>query len=265
MPALPQTTPSISTPSIDRAAVVIVPARLASTRFPEKVLAARTGKPLVQHVAEAAAAARSAASVVVAADDPRIAAALVPFGTRVVMTRGDHPNGTSRLAEAAAALNLPPDQVVVNAQGDEPELAGDVIDAAVRALLATPGASVGTAAAPLPEADFANPNVVKVVRGLDGRALYFSRAPIPHDRDARREDAARPLRHVGVYAYRRSFLDQYHRLPSTPLERAEQLEQLRVLEHGHTIAVGLVAAAHAGIDTPEQYEAFVARWQARHR
>jgi 3-deoxy-manno-octulosonate cytidylyltransferase (CMP-KDO synthetase) len=251
-------------PSADRSAVVIVPARLASTRFPEKVLARATGKPLVQHVAEAAATARSAARVVVAADDPRIADVLRPFGTQVVLTRVDHPNGTSRLAEAAGLLNLAPDQVVVNAQGDEPEMAGEVIDAAVAALLNTQGAVVGTAAAPLASAEeFANPNVVKVVRGVGGRAIYFSRAPIPHDRDQRRDPAAAPLRHVGVYAYRREFLERYVAMPSTPLERTEQLEQLRVLEHGLTIGVGLVAAAHPGIDTPEQYDAFVRRWAAR--
>lgn len=249
---------------LDSSAVVIVPARFASTRFPAKVLAAETGRPLVQHVAEAAAAARSAARVVVAADDQRIVEALRPYGTSVILTRVDHPNGSSRLAEAAGLLDLAPDQLVVNAQGDEPEMAGEVIDAAVAALLACAGAVVGTAAAPLASAEeFTNPNVVKVVRARDGRALYFSRAPIPHDRDAQRNPAAQPLRHVGVYVYRRAFLDQYVTLAPTPLERAEQLEQLRVLEHGYTIAVGLVASAHAGIDTPEQYAAFVKRWHAR--
>lgn len=244
-------------------ATIIIPARLASTRFPEKVLASATGKPLVQHVAEAAGAARVAARVVVAADHPRIVDALRPFNTPCVLTSPDHPNGTSRLAEAAALLNLAPDELIVNAQGDEPEMAAGVIDAAVDALVGSPRAAVGTAAAPFEATspDLANPNVVKVVRTLDGHALYFSRAPIPLQRDAG-APAATPLRHVGVYVYRRSFLDRYVQLAPTPLERTEQLEQLRVLEHGHAIAVGLVPAAHPGIDTPEQYAAFVARYRA---
>ncbi len=251
--------------------MVIIPARLGSTRFPGKVLANRTGRPLVQHVAEAAAQARCARLVAVATDDEQVARALAPYGTPVVMTAAHHPNGTSRLHEAAAKLGLGPDEIVVNAQGDEPEMAGAVIDAAVIALLSGPY-QVGTVAAPIDTSvggpgaseagDAANPNVVKVVRGLDGRALYFSRSLIPFDRDARRQPEAGPLRHVGVYAYRRSFLERYVQLPSTPLEQAEQLEQLRVLEHGFAIAVGLCASAHAGIDTPEQYEAFVARWAA---
>jgi 3-deoxy-manno-octulosonate cytidylyltransferase (CMP-KDO synthetase) len=245
-------------------AVVIVPARLASTRFAEKVLADRTGRPLVQHVVDAVRQSAVAERVVVATDHARVAEALRPFGTQVVMTRVDHPNGTSRLAEAAAALGLGEDQVIVNAQGDEPEMAGEVITAAVRALLETPGAVVGTAAAPLGAAEeLGDRNVVKVVRALSGAALYFSRAGIPVDRDGRGLAAARPLRHIGVYAYRRGFLERYVAMPATPLEQSEQLEQLRVLEHGLTIGVGLCATAQPGIDTPEQYDAFVSRWRAR--
>ncbi|MFN0012497.1 MAG: 3-deoxy-manno-octulosonate cytidylyltransferase [Phycisphaerales bacterium] len=245
-------------------ATIVIPARLASTRFPEKVLAAQTGKPLVQHVAEGAARAACAGRVVVAADHARIADALRPFGTTVVMTREDHPNGTSRLAEAAAALGLADDEIIVNAQGDEPEMPGAVIDAAVAALVESRRAAVGTAAAPFaPGESAADPNIVKVVRTLDGHALYFSRALIPHDRDGAGMHAGTPaLRHVGVYAYRVGFLKTYIALPATPCERAERLEQLRVLEHGHAIAVAVVPAAHAGIDTPEQYAAFVARWRA---
>lgn len=247
---------------------IIIPARLASTRFPEKMLAAGTGKPLVQHTVEAAmacdAARRHGAQVVVATDSLRIAEALRPFATRVVMTREDHPNGTSRLAEAAAALGLGADDVVVNAQGDEPEMAGAVIDAAVEALLDTAGAVVGTVATPIAtSAEFADPAVVKVVCGQAGHALYFSRAPIPCDRDGRTLPAAAPMRHVGVYAYRRGFLDAYVQMPPTPLEQAEQLEQLRVLEHGHRIGVRVCATAQQGIDTPEQYALFVARHVAR--
>ncbi|MGQ0627063.1 MAG: 3-deoxy-manno-octulosonate cytidylyltransferase [Phycisphaerales bacterium] len=244
---------------------IVIPARLASTRFPEKVLAARTGRPLVQHVVEAAsrsALARAGAEVVVAADHQRIADALRPFGTRVLLTRADHPNGTSRLAEAAHLLGLPGDALIVNAQGDEPEMEEDVLDLAATALVESQRAQVGTVAAPLAAGDdVRDPNIVKVVRDRSGHALYFSRAPIPIDRDG--TGAARPLRHVGVYVYRRDFLDHYLALPSSPLERSEQLEQLRVLEHGHAIAVALARVATAGIDTPAQYEAFVTRYNAR--
>lgn len=244
-------------------AVVIVPARLASTRFPEKVLASATGRPLVQHVAERAAGAKCCRLLVVAADHARVVDALKPFGTRVILTRDDHPNGTSRLAEAATALNLEPDEIVVNAQGDEPELDPAVIDAAVLALIRTRGAVVGTVASVIDDpAQIDDRNIVKVVRRLDGSALYFSRAPIPVDRDKRGEVGVRALRHVGVYAYRNSFLQRYARMEQTPLERSEQLEQLRVLEHGLTIAVGLCASPEPGIDTTEQYEAFVKRWRA---
>lgn len=249
-------------------ATVIVPARLASTRFPEKVLASATGRPLVQHVVELAARAACCKRVVVAADDERIAQALAKFGTEVVMTRVDHPNGTSRLAEAADVLGLGDAELIINAQGDEPEMPPGVLDAAAGAMLASNGrreCDVGTAAAPLADArELRDANVVKVVVALDGRALYFSRAPIPHDRDGDATGPA-PLRHIGVYAYRAGFLRRYARLPATPLERAEKLEQLRVLEHGHSIGVGVVPAAHAGVDTPEQYAAFVERWRLTRR
>ncbi len=245
-------------------AVIIVPARLASTRFPGKVLASRTGKPLVQHVVERAAMARCCRLAIVAADDQAIVDALTPFGTRVVLTSPDHANGTSRLAEAATLLNLEPDEIIVNAQGDEPEIEPETIDAAVRALLTTPGAVVGTVACPIAsDADVANPNIVKVVRRADAGALYFSRSAIPHDRDHRKDPESGPLRHVGVYAYRNAFLQRYAQMPSTPLERTEQLEQLRVLEHGLTIGVGLCKPGAPGVDTPEQYEAFVQRWNSR--
>lgn len=244
-------------------AVAIVPARMSSVRFPGKVLADRTGRPLVQHVVDAAKRAASVSSVVVATDDPRVAAALAPFGTRVVMTSPDHPNGTSRLAEAARLLDLPPDAIVVNVQGDEPEIDPAVIDAAVEALIRT-GAPVATVASPFaPDQDPRNPNLVKVVCAVDGTAMYFSRSLIPFDRDGRRDPDARPLRHVGLYVYRRSFLDTYITLASTPAERCESLEQLRVLEHGHRIAVAVRQCSHQGIDTPEQYEQFVARWRAK--
>jgi len=236
-------------------AVAIIPARLASERFPGKILAAETGRPLIQHVAELAARAGSIARVVVAADDQTIADALAPFGTEVVLT-GEHPNGTSRLAEAARLLKLPPEGVVVNVQGDEPEIEPEVIDVAVDALSGSdcPVATVGSPFAPAD--DPGDPNIVKLVTRCDGRALLFTRASVPY---ARSPEGARPLRHVGIYAYRRAFLDTYVALPPTPLELAERLEQLRVLEHGYDIAVALAESRHEGIDTPEQYARFVAR------
>lgn len=244
-------------------ATAIIPARLGSTRFPSKVLADRTGKPLIQHVCEAAARAPSIERVVVATDDESVLRAVTAFGGQCVMTRRDHTNGTSRLAEAAAALGLAADAIVVNVQGDEPEIEPAVIEAAIAAL-ASGNSPVATVATPFATGeDAANPNIVKVVRRLDGTALYFSRALIPFPRDPGRAPVP-PLKHVGLYAYRRSFLDTYARLAPTELEHTEHLEQLRILAHGYSIAVAVVdSPGHAGIDTPEQYEAFVLRTQAR--
>ncbi len=248
-------------------AVAFIPARLGSTRFPGKVLADRTGRPLIRHVYEAVKRAASLSRVVVATDDERVAAAAKAFGAEAVLTGTHHPNGTSRIGEAAAKLGLGPRQLVVNVQGDEPELDPGAIDAAVVALIRLEhdaGARVGTIASPMEAGEDAdNPNVVKVVRDRRGCALYFSRSRMPFDRDGRGGEAARCLRHVGIYVYRREFLDTYLSLAPTPLEQAEQLEQLRILEHGYRIAVGEYPTRHTGIDTPEQYEAFVERWRAR--
>ncbi|HYE01716.1 MAG TPA: 3-deoxy-manno-octulosonate cytidylyltransferase [Phycisphaerales bacterium] len=255
--------------------VAIIPARLASTRFPGKMLACETGRPLVQHVVDAVRRCPGfdgPGAVVVAADDPSLRDALAGFGTSVVLTASGHANGTSRLAEAAALLGLDGDDVIVNVQGDEPEIEPRAIEAAVTALArpASPtarAAHVGTVATPLVPPDRPEDrNIVKVVRALDGGALYFSRAPIPCARDGCESADASPLRHVGLYAYRRRFLEQYVALPPTPLEGAEQLEQLRVLEHGYRVAVAVVPGlTGTGIDTPEQYRAFVARHKARGR
>lgn len=245
-------------------ATIIIPARLGSTRFPRKVLADATGWPLIRHVWHSAGRAACADQVVIATDDRAVADLCESFGARTVLTSVAHPNGTSRLAEAAAALSLPADRIVVNVQGDEPEIDPSIIDAAVGSLLST-GAEVATVASPVRSPDEAvNPNVVKVVLRTDFTALYFSRAPIPFDRAAG-AGAAGPaaLRHVGLYAYRVDFLTRYAALPQTPLEQLESLEQLRVLEHGHRIGVAIRESSHEGIDTPEQYARFVERWKAR--
>lgn len=234
------------------AAVAIIPARLASTRFPRKVLADATGKPLIRHVWERARLAASVSRVLVATDSDEVAGIVRGFGGEAVATREDHPNGTSRLAEAAAALGLSPQTLVVNVQGDEPEIEPGAIDAAVAAAR-TSDAPVATLAAPFGDGESPDdPNVVKVVLRRDGTALYFSRARIPFERHA-----APALRHIGLYVYRAAFLAGYAALEPTPLEVAESLEQLRILEHGHAIAVAVYPTTSRGIDTPAQYEAFV--------
>jgi 3-deoxy-manno-octulosonate cytidylyltransferase (CMP-KDO synthetase) len=254
-------------------ATVIIPARMGSTRFPGKVLACATGRPLVQHVWEAAKRARCASRVVVATDDDRVRAAVEGFGGECVLT-GEHPNGTSRLAEAASKLGLGADAIVVNVQGDEPELEPAVIDEAVGAIERT-GAPVATVAQPFgPDEDPTDANLVKVAVRADGTAMYFSRALIPYasegGRGGRLPSQSRgewhgPLKHVGLYVYRRAFLDRYRSLEPAEIERVEQLEQLRVLYHGFAIAVAVVRSrSFGGIDTPEQYESFVRRWRESH-
>ncbi len=248
--------------------VAIIPARLGSTRLPGKVLLNATGKPLIQHVWESARRAKRVARVVIATDNLRVLGACQGFGAKAVLTSEAHPNGTSRLSEAAATIGLSDDAVIVNVQGDEPEVEPDAIDAAVSMLLLgelTPaGCSIATIAVPFQSGeDPRDPNCVKVVCALDGRALYFSRSPVPFDRDGIGGPDAAMLRHVGLYVYRRAFLDRYIALTPTPLERAEQLEQLRALQHGFWIAVAVRASARIGIDTHEQYDQFVARYNAR--
>lgn len=252
-------------------AIAVIPARYASVRFPGKVLADRTGRPLIQHVYERVRQAGLVDRVIVAADDQRIIDAVQRFGGEAVMTRSDHPNGTSRIAEAIAGLGAsqasPPQadkpqasSLIVNVQADEPEIEPDSIDLAVHALRDHPRCVMATLASPFgPNENPADPNIVKVVIDAAGCAMYFSRALIPHCRAG--PDADRPLKHVGMYVYRREFLLKYATLPPTPLEQAEQLEQLRVLEHGYNIAVAVTNVSFHGIDTPEQYEAFVQRYR----
>jgi len=240
---------------------IVIPARYDSVRFPGKILAATTGKPLIQHVYDRSKLANGVNRVIVATDDDRIADAVRSFGGEAVITRRDHLNGTSRIAEVAAGLDSP---IIVNVQGDEPEIEPLLIERAVETLKSHPDCAVSTVAAPFDVSDDpSNPNIVKVVIDQAGRAMYFSRSLIPFDRDG--PAAPKPLRHVGLYVYRREFLAKYATLTATPLEQAEKLEQLRVLEHGHRIAVwvetdaAIVRSIAAGIDTPEQYEAFVRR------
>ena len=233
---------------------VVIPARIGSTRLPAKPLLAETGRPLIRHVVERALAAPGVARVVVATDDARIEAAVRGFGGEVVRTRPDHVSGSDRCAEAAERLTEP---VVVNVQGDEPLFEPKDL-AAVAEAAARPENDLATLAHPLADAAAAaSPAVVKVVTAADGRALYFSRAPIPFDRAA--GTAARTARaHVGIYAFRRERLLAYARLPAGTLAAVESLEQLRALEAGWRIAVLPASRPAFGIDTPEDYRRFVA-------
>lgn len=243
-------------------ATAIIPARFGSTRFPGKPLADKTGKPLIRHVVEQVRKSKQISRIVVATDDDRIHQAVLSFGGESVMTRADHPNGTSRLAEAVQRLDQPT-EFIVNVQGDEPEIEPETIDQLVLGLANDPDAPMATLASPFAaDEDPNNPNIVKLIVDQNGRAMYFSRSLIPHHRDADMEAAPIYLKHPGLYAYRRDFLLKYVTLPATPLEEAEKLEQLRALEHGYKIAVIQTQVRHHGIDTPEQYEAFVQRQNA---
>lgn len=243
---------------------VLIPARLASTRLPNKPLADIAGLPMVVHVARCAA--RSMAhQVVVATDSPAVLDACAQHGVRAVMTRDDHPSGSDRLAEACDLLALPDQATVVNVQGDEPLMDPNLINAVAAALTQRADCVMSTAAHPLHSAaEFANPNVVKVVLDRLGTALYFSRAPLPWWRDGMASawtegvsalPSPAPLRHVGIYGYRAGFLRQFPRLEPAPMEQLESLEQLRVLWHGQRIAVHVTDAAPGpGVDTPEDLE-----------
>ena len=225
----------------------IIPARWASTRFPGKPLVNLRGKPLVQHVWERANRAKRVGRVIIATDDMRIAEAAFDFGAEVALTSPKHPTGTDRLAEVAGKLKSA--AIILNVQGDEPDIAPSTIDRLVGALQDDPGLGMVTAANPVTDlADVQNPHVVKVVTDLAGRALYFSRSVIPHDRDGRR--GIRYLRHQGIYGYRRKVLLAFVKWKPTPLEQAEKLEQLRALEHGIAIGVIVVRRGSVGVDVP---------------
>jgi len=226
---------------------VIIPARWASTRFPGKPLVPLRGKPLVQHVWERAGRAKRVGRIIIATDDMRIAEAAFDFGAEVALTSPKHPTGTDRLAEVAKKLKSA--SIILNVQGDEPDIAPSTIDRLAEALQDDPKLGMVTAANPLSDpADVQDPNVVKVVTDLAGRALYFSRSVIPHDRDGR--GGIKYLRHQGVYGYRRKVLLGFVKWKPTPLEQAEKLEQLRALEHGIAIGVIVVCRGSVGVDVP---------------
>ncbi len=240
---------------------VIIPARMASSRLPDKPLADIAGLPMVVRVAQRAAQS-TAGRVVVAADDARVVQACQAHGVEALLTRQDHVSGSDRLAEACELLGLAGDDLVVNVQGDEPLIPPVLIDEVARVLAERPEASMGTAAHAIDALEeFTNPNVVKVVMDARQMALYFSRAPIPWWRDG--QDGASfkslpspaPLRHIGIYSYRAGFLRQFPTLPPAPIETLESLEQLRALWHGHRIAVHVTQTAPGpGVDTPFDLE-----------
>jgi 3-deoxy-manno-octulosonate cytidylyltransferase (CMP-KDO synthetase) len=251
--------------------LALIPARLASTRLPDKPLADLGGRPMIVRVAERAA--RSGAHrVAVATDSERIASAVRDAGFEALMTGAEHPSGTDRLAEAACLLNLADDEIVVNVQGDEPLIPPALIRAVAGTLENSPGCAMATAAHPIRSLhDFNSPHVVKVVTDRWGRALYFSRSAIPFEREVgagpgsemndsqadpkvseRLSAAGLPMRHIGLYAYRAGFLKRFPALEPAPIEALESLEQLRVLWHGEAIAVHLSPEAPpGGVDTPE--------------
>ncbi len=241
------------------AALVVIPARFGSTRFPGKILAAQTGRPLVQHVVDQVRKCKRVKEIVVATDDHRIVDSLEAFGTRCVMTSPAHLSGTDRIAEV---LKTRSENIVVNVQGDEPEIEPAIVDRLIERLESTHEDPMATAATPFPAgANPADPNLVKVVIDANGRAIYFSRSPIPHHRDGDFSGNVPYNLHLGIYAYRRDFLLTFASWSPTPLELTEKLEQLRALEHGQSIYVLKVDRATHGIDTPEQYAAFVERWK----
>ena len=235
--------------------LVVIPARLGSSRLPRKPLADIGGKPMVIRVAERAKQSL-AHSVVVATDSPEIQAVCDEYRIECLLTSADHPTGTDRIAEVAQLLKLPNNALVVNVQGDEPLIPPELINQVAQTLAAHGDCAISTVAVPiLDQAEINNPNVVKVVLNRDQEALYFSRAPIPYLRDPRAGLTVEHLRHLGIYAYRADFLQAYSRLDPAPPEQAEALEQLRALWNGYRIAVYTASEAPpAGVDTPEDLE-----------
>ena len=240
--------------------LAVIPARFSSTRFAGKVLAKDTGKFLIQHTYEQACLAKLPERVIIAADDEKVLAAAKTFGAECVLTSPEHQSGTDRIAEAVADIDV---EIVVNLQADEPEIDPENIDRLARLLVENPDYPMATLAADFQSAEqVADPNIVKVITDRKGRAIYFSRSPIPYDREKSGVgDVRQYLRHIGIYAYRKKFLLEITTLPQTPLEKTEKLEQLRAIENGYGILVGKVKHTCDGIDTPEQYADFVKRYK----
>jgi len=240
--------------------IAVIPARLRSTRFADKVLAKDTGKFLIQHTYERACLAKLPEKVIIAADDEKVVAAAESFGAECVLTSPDHQSGTDRIAEAVADMDV---EIIVNLQGDEPEIDPDNIDYLAKMLMDNPDCPMATLASEIQTAQqVSDPNIVKVIISCNNRAIYFSRWPIPYDREkAGVGDVKQYLRHIGIYAYRKKFLLEITALPQTPLEKIEKLEQLRAIENGFSILVGKVKHTCDGIDTPEQYAEFVKRYK----
>lgn len=233
----------------------VIPARYASSRFKGKVLAMIDGKPMIQHVWERARRARLLERLIIACDDERVLAAAKQFGAEAQLTSQAHASGTDRLTEIINPIDV---KVVVNIQGDEPLIHPSMIDGVAEACLSDPEVVMATVKKRIEDpAEIANPNCVKVVTGKAGEALYFSRSPIPHPRDQRAP--AVYYKHVGLYAYTKDFLFTFLHLPPSALEQAEQLEQLRVLEHGYRIKVIETTQETIGVDTPEDLERVVRR------
>ena len=240
--------------SSDKSIVAVIPARYGSTRFPAKVLAKIQGKIMIQWVYERVAASKMIDRVIIATDDERVKQAVSEFTDNVVMTSSEHQTGTDRIAEAIQGIDA---DIVLNVQGDEPLIPTHVLDQLLIEFSQREQTEMATVAVPikadnLPE-DFEDPNVVKVVIDTNSNALYFSRAPIPLARDSR-PDSASPLQHWGIYAYHRDFLEKYVKMPQSPLEQCEKLEQLRALENGATIYVLISDQTTVGVDVPEDID-----------
>ncbi len=242
--------------------IAVIPARYSSSRFPGKILAKDTGKFLIQHTYEQACLAKLPEKVLIAADDEKVVEAAKSFGAECVLTSIEHQSGTDRIAEAVADLDA---EIVVNLQGDEPEIDPANVDYLAKLLIDNPDYPMATLAAAFETPELvADPNIVKVIMDRNGRAIYFSRSVIPYDRDKSGiGDVQLYLKHVGIYAYRKPFLLEITALPQTPLEKIEMLEQLRAIEHGYGILVGKVEHTSDGIDTREQYAEFVERYRKK--
>jgi 3-deoxy-manno-octulosonate cytidylyltransferase (CMP-KDO synthetase) len=236
--------------SVPRKILGVIPARFASTRFPGKVLAHIAGKTMLQHVYERAALSTYLTSTLIATDDDRVYSVARSFGARVRMTRSDHLSGTDRAAEVASAENA---EIIVNIQGDEPLIDPAAIDAAILPMVHEPELVMGTLKKRIEDPrEITDPNVVKVVTNSAGDAIYFSRCPIPFERD--KSGSTPYFKHIGLYVYQRDFLLAYSALPVGPLEIAERLEQLRALENGHRIRVVETEYESLGVDTPEDLQ-----------